>query len=42
MLEIEEEDATDEPIEQAEISLHALTGIRASRTMQLQVQIVVK
>lgn len=39
MLEIEDEDATDEPTEQVEISLHALTGIRASRTMQLQVQI---
>lgn len=37
MLEIEDEDAVSEPIEQAEISLHALTGIRASHTMQLQV-----
>lgn len=39
MLEIEDEDAVGEPIEQAEISLHALTGIRASHTMQLQVQV---
>lgn len=39
MLEIEDEDALADPVEQAEISLHALTGIQASRTMQLQVQI---
>lgn len=39
MLEIEDEDALAEPGEQAEISLHALTGIRSNRTMQLQVQI---
>ena len=39
MLELDDEEAIEEPSELAEISLHALTGIQASRTMQLQVNI---
>lgn len=39
MLELDDDNAADEPSEQAKISLHALTGIQASRTMQLQVNI---